>query len=153
MGGGCSTIDGPRDWAVQVSGTINRLAVSPDGVLISESSDDQSLRVYDSSTERAPQSLRGHSGAINGVAFSPDGGRVVSASDDGTVKVWPTVRDSLPTTLASGQESALDLQVSPDRQWIAVGDRVKLMVFSTATGEAATTIAAPAEPIGVQRRQ
>jgi WD40 repeat protein len=81
----------------RLPGAANVQAVrfSPDGTLLATGGQDQTIRIWDVSTNRTILTLTGHSGTINSVAFSPDGTRVASASDDGTVRQYDIVTDRL----------------------------------------------------------
>jgi WD40 repeat protein len=72
------------------------LAFSPDGGRLYSSSDDETVRVWDTSTPlsagvsngRLLQTFTGHTGMIRGLALSPDGALLATPSYDQTVKVW-----------------------------------------------------------------
>ena len=63
-------------------------AMSADGSLIVSASDDNTLKVWDSSTSPELRTLTGHTSLVRGCAMSADGSLIVSASDDKTLKVW-----------------------------------------------------------------
>src|ERR1700704_1469144 len=68
---------------------VRSVAFSPDGHRIVSSSDDETIRVWDTETgEVVLGPLQGHRGYVRSVAFSPDGHRIVSGSDDRTLRVW-----------------------------------------------------------------
>ena len=81
----------------RLPGAANVQAVrfSPDGTLLATGGQDQTVRIWDLSTNRTILTLTGHTGTVNSVAFSPDGTRVASASDDGTVRQYDIVTDRL----------------------------------------------------------
>lgn len=71
---------------------VTKLAFSPDGRRLASigSSDDSSVRIWDSETGKENFSLQGHKGFISDMAFSPDNGRwLATASTDGTVRLEP----------------------------------------------------------------
>lgn len=67
-------------------GRITRISVSPQGT-IATASDDQTVRLWDSTTGRHRQVL-GHGNWVRAVALSPDGKRVASSALDDTVRLW-----------------------------------------------------------------
>jgi Heterokaryon incompatibility protein (HET)/WD domain, G-beta repeat len=68
-------------------GSVMSVALSPNGTIISSSSMDESVRVWDAATGRKQQQLDGHRGLWS-VAFSPDGTTIASGSLDRSVRVW-----------------------------------------------------------------
>jgi WD40 repeat protein len=67
---------------------VNCAAFSRDGSRIVSGSDDGIVRVWDTSTGKVVQELKGQTASVQSVAFSPDGTRIVSGSHDQTVRVW-----------------------------------------------------------------
>ena len=73
-------------------GSVNSLAVLPDGRLASGSHDpsvswDKTIRLWDVRTGREMARLEGHVGSVSALAVLPDG-RLASASDDRTMRLW-----------------------------------------------------------------
>ena len=66
---------------------------------MASASDDGTVRLWDTSTGTARQTLEGHSDPVSAVAFSPDGQLVASASDDGTVRLWDASTGTARQTL------------------------------------------------------
>ena len=50
-------------------------------------SDDETVKIWDTSSGAYLKTLEGHSDGVNSVAFLHDGTQVVSGSDDKTVKI------------------------------------------------------------------
>ena len=69
---------------------MNAVGFSPDSKLLALASGDGEVKLWDTSTGVALQTLEGHSESVSSVAFSPDGKVLASASGDGTVKLWNT---------------------------------------------------------------
>jgi formylglycine-generating enzyme required for sulfatase activity/WD40 repeat protein len=68
-------------------GSIDSIAISPDGKRIATISGDKSTaKIWDDLGN--PLTTLDHEGAVNSAVFSSDGQRIVTASDDKTTKVW-----------------------------------------------------------------
>jgi WD40 repeat protein len=93
--------DGRELFALQGhSGTVNSVAVTPNGQFAISTSSDGTLKVWD--LQRGGQDTQGvgHGNPIEAVAVTRDGRLALSASGDGVVKVWDVERGQLRCTLA-----------------------------------------------------
>ena len=97
------------------SGSVNGVAVTPDGQCALSASDDKTLKVWDLETGAEIGTLAGHSGSVNGVAVTPDGGHAVSASWDKTLKVWNLESGVALHTLAGHSNWVTSVAVTPGR--------------------------------------
>jgi WD40 repeat protein len=64
------------------------LMFSPDGRRVATSSDDRTIKLWNTATGHEVFTLRGHGGGVPSLAFTPDGHRIVSGGEDGHVRVW-----------------------------------------------------------------
>jgi WD40 repeat protein/serine/threonine protein kinase len=81
------------------TGGIMHITFSPDSRRIATSSDDRTVKLWDTESGREVLTLRGHTASVLCAAFSPEGDRLVSGSVDRTARVWdarPPGPDTLP---------------------------------------------------------
>jgi len=93
---------------------VDSLAFSPDGRQLASGSDDQTIRLWSTSTGRPEGELRGHTDMVQALVYSPDGKILASSGQDGTVRLWSVpaqvelgaplidVRGSYAPSLAAG---------------------------------------------------
>jgi WD40 repeat protein len=107
---------------------------------VASASDDTTVRLWDSATGSALQTLKGHTGWVRAVAFSPDGKQVASASDDTTVRLWDSATGSALQTLKGHTGSVAAVAFSPDGKQVASasGDTT-VRLWDWATGSALQT--------------
>jgi WD40 repeat protein len=67
------------------------VAFSPDGTRLATGCEDNTIRLWDLTTDQQVSELRGHTDYVHAVAFSPDGTRLVTGSGDFTVRLWDTL--------------------------------------------------------------
>jgi WD40 repeat protein len=67
---------------------IDIMAFSRDGSHLAAGLQDQTVRVWDTTTWLEVHTFTGHRGFIEGLDFSPDGKTLISASSDRTIKLW-----------------------------------------------------------------
>ena len=70
------------------SGTIYRVAYSPDGTQIATAAYDSTAKVWDATTGKLLLTLYGAAKGINGITFSLDGKRLITVSDDGNLRTY-----------------------------------------------------------------
>ncbi len=72
----------------RATGRVLAVAFSRDGKVLSTTSDDGSVAVWDVPTARLRASFVGHAGSAFGALFSRDGATLYTGSSDGSVIVW-----------------------------------------------------------------
>lgn len=80
-------------------GLVHSVVFSPDGQLLASGSDDETIKLWDTTTGALQQTFQGHDSWVTSVAFSPDGQWLASGSDDKTIKLWDTATGVLQQTL------------------------------------------------------
>jgi small GTP-binding protein len=105
------------------TGTISRMAWSPDGRTLASGSNDHTIRLWDIETASVTPSrvLAGHSGWVYHVAWSPDGRILASSSGDKTIRLWDPASGSYLRTLEGHADRVFSLAWSPDGQILASG--------------------------------
>lgn len=96
-------------------GTVNSVAFSPDGNLLTTASDDKTVRFWNLAGEPT-DTLLGHTGAVQSVAFSPDGERLLTYAADSTARIWNRKGEAVYVLRhGAGLNSAV---LSPNGRWV-----------------------------------
>ncbi len=129
------------------SGAALSLAFSPDSKLLAGAVTDQTVRIWDVSSQREVARFRGHVDAVTGVAFSPDGQVLATSSADHTVMFWPMDGQKNTEIISEAWPPYL---LSPDGKTLAAFDKhvaaKKIVIWDTATHQA-TALTKPGEPL------
>jgi hypothetical protein len=122
------------------SGSVNGVAVTPDGRRAVSASEDHTLKVWDLESGRELCILTGHSSWVHGVAVTPDGYRAVSASVDNTLKVWDLKSSRELCTLTGHSDWVLEVAVTPDgRRAVSASSDSTLKVWDLKSGKCMIT--------------
>jgi U3 small nucleolar RNA-associated protein 13 len=97
---------------------INVVRVSPNDKLIASSSQDKTIKIWNSADLMLVQTLQGHKKGVWDCSFSPVDKLLVSASGDKTVKVWNLSSGQCISTLSGHQTSLVKVS------WINLGLQV-----------------------------
>jgi WD40 repeat protein len=132
--------------------SIFAVAFSPDGRTIVSGSYDTRLILWDASSGRLLQTLKGHDkgdndryasdkSGVTSVAFSPDGRTIASGSKDKTIKLWNAANGSELRTLAGHTGSVGSVAFSLDSRIVASGsDDNTVKLWDAATGRELHTL-------------
>ena len=100
------------------AGSVDAVAVSPDGKLIASGATDRLIKLWDRATGLEVQTLAGHTLGVASLAWAPDGKTLVSSGLDRTIRVWDVKggkeipwRDSQPLNFKDLLNPAPRLQV------------------------------------------
>jgi WD40 repeat protein len=105
------------------------------GQLLASSSDDQTIRLWDSQTGECLKTLRGHQDWIQSVRFSADGQLLASGSRDQTIKLWDWRTGECLQTLQGHTERIKSIAFHPRGLWLASGsDDQAIRLWEVATG-------------------
>ncbi|WP_437932652.1 AAA family ATPase [Sorangium sp. So ce291] len=134
------------------TGSVNDVAVTPDGRLVVSASSDQTLKVWELATGQLLRTLQGHTSLVLGVAVTSDGRLAVSASSDETLKVWDLATGQLLRTLQEHTDEVEDgfwftlgvtgVAVTSDGRFaVSASSDKTLKVWEIATGQRLRTLA------------
>ena len=111
------TLDGHR-------GSIESVAVSPDGRLVAGGSSDGVILLWEASTWKRLASLVGHEGPVHSVAFDPRGDTLASGGEDGLVRLWDLSTHSARGALPGHSAPVQCVAFGPHGRRLASGDGV-----------------------------
>lgn len=101
-----------------IEGSVYSVAISPDGKTLASGSGDKTIKIWNLSTGKVINTLKGHSSWIKSVAISPDGKILASGSWE-TIKIWNFTTGQKIRTLKSYSGSVFSLAFSPDSRTLA----------------------------------
>lgn len=112
-------------------GSVNAVAVSPNGNLIASGSSDNTVKLWSAVTGALIRTLEGHTNTVRSVTFSPNGQFLVSGSADGTVRCR-RVSDGAVLRIFTGHGDVYSVSVAPNNNLIAAtaGNQVYLWRLS-----------------------
>ncbi len=110
-------------WDLQERAEINVflggttcVAFHPSGKRLASTSLDQSICIWDMSTQEIQAELTGHDNAVTCVAYSPDGHWLASGGEDRTVRLWD--EDGVERAVFEGDSQITGLCFSPDGRYL-----------------------------------
>jgi WD40 repeat protein len=124
------------------SGTVQDVAVTPDGQRAVSASSDGTLKVWDLETGRVLRTLTGYSDSLCCVTVAADGQRAVFGSADKTLKVWDLATGRVLRTLEGHSDSVKGVALTPDgKRAVSASWDKTLKVWDLDTGLALRTLA------------
>ncbi len=103
------------------NGVVYHVVFSADGARLLTSSEDRSIRIWDTNTFTLMSRLDGHNRDVFDAEFSPDGSLIASASLDGTIRVWDVARSAEIQLLSGHQGGVTTIEFSPDGRTLFSG--------------------------------
>ncbi|RAL07844.1 WD40 repeat domain-containing protein, partial [Aspergillus homomorphus CBS 101889] len=82
------------------SNSVKSIAFSPDSCILASGSDDNTVKLWDTTIGFEQYTLDSHSLWVRTVAFSPDGRTLASGSSDNTFKIWDVITGAEQRTKA-----------------------------------------------------
>ena len=137
------------EWTVKAhEKDINAMHLSHNNKLIASSSQDRTVKIWNSSNGEEVGVLKGHKRGVWSVRFSPDDKYIATASGDKTIKLWNTADYSCLRTFEGHTNSVLKVEFiastftegSKHQMMVSSGSDGLMKVWAIASSDCAQTI-------------
>ncbi|KAJ5166258.1 NACHT and WD40 domain protein [Penicillium canariense] len=126
------------------TGPISSVAFSFDNQLVASSSEDCTVRLWNSHTGALYLTLVGHSKAVLSVTFSSEKQLLASGSADKTIRLWDTVTGATQKILLGHLWSVTSVAFSPDEVLLVSGSiDMTFRIWNVTDGSLRTTVNCP----------
>ena len=113
---------------------VSSVAYSPDGKYLASGAEDNTIKIWETTSGKCLKTLEGHKQYVSAVSYSPDGQYLASGSFDRTIKIWDVVSGTCLKTFESGNTSPVNsVSYSPDGKYIVSCDRIQ--IWEVASGK------------------
>lgn len=126
------------------TGQILSVVFSFDDQLVASSSEDCTVRLWDTHTGALYLTLVGHSKAVLSVTFSPEKRLLASGSADKTIRLWDTATGATQKILQGHLWSVTSVAFSPDELLLVSGSIDQTFrIWNVTDGSLRTTVSCP----------
>lgn len=117
------------------SGSVQSVAISPDGKFVLSGGDDRTMRLWSVETGEEVRRFDGHEGWVSAVAFSPGGSGAASGNYDRIVRLWDLRTGHELHRLTDNRLAVVRLAFSPDgSRLLSAGEDRSVILWDAATG-------------------
>lgn len=126
------------------NGVVYTAEFSPDGNRVVSRGLFPDVPIWDIATGTTAAPLLRHDTNVYGARFTPDGKRVVTVDTLGRLQFWDAALGERigPASLTNATTARVDLDFSPDGQWMAVGASDGMHLFDLSAGTSETVLPA-----------
>ncbi|AFY93494.1 NB-ARC domain-containing protein [Chamaesiphon minutus] len=130
-------------------GSINSLALSPDGNYLASGGFNGDIYLWDTHTHQLQSILKGHISLVHSLTYAPvrlassaeDRHILASGSFDGTVRIWDLDTGECLKTLTDHTQAVYSVSFSPDGKILASGsDDGSIKIWDVNSGECLTSL-------------
>jgi WD40 repeat protein len=130
--------------------SLNSIAASPKADYFASAGDDKTIKIWNTQTRTAIQTLQGHTEAVLSVAFSLDGEALVSGSKDKTLKIWNFKTGANLLNLTGHTDFVNYVNYSPDgRLIVSASSDKQVKIWEVQSGKCLKTLSGHQDQVNV----